>query len=335
MYTIPELSANLKKMDEYELASYKLGFVVDGLFRSVIYKNKKVVCFSPPKSISYTDFTTKYTMNNENKVVIDEFIDGTMINAFYDDDWKIATRTVVGAKCTFYSTKTFHEMFHETNINYDLLDKELCYSFVLQHPENRIVVPIDTPTLYLIACYKIQDNVVTEQPLPTSLFAIPKQYSFEKYDEAVAFVQQQPYIFKGLMLKCNGERSKIRNGNYEIVKKMRGNSSNLKYVYYNLRKMDKVAEYVNYYPDNNFEQYEEEIQATIKLLHSKYIECFISKIKPLKMYEMPMKQHLYELHMIYLHHLKLNHKFVNKKIVSDYIQTILPTQLFQLIKSLN
>ena len=71
----------------------------------------------PPKSIPYADFIQKHDIGSKN-VVVDEFLDGTMINAFYDGSWKIATRTVVGANCTFYSTKTFHDMFHETNINY-------------------------------------------------------------------------------------------------------------------------------------------------------------------------------------------------------------------------
>jgi hypothetical protein len=329
MYNIPELSMNLKKMDEYELASYKLGLIDNDLFRSIIYKNKKVVCFSPPKSIQYTDFIQKYDIG---KIVVDEFIDGTMINAFYDtDSWKLATRTVVGAKCTFYSTKTFHDMFHETNMNYDLLDKELCYSFVLQHPENRIVTPIETPTLYLIACYKIQDNIVTEQPLPTT-FLVPKRYTFESYEDANTFVQEQPYTFKGLMLKCDTDRSKIRNKNYEMIKKLRGNSSNEKYIYYTLRKTINEKVYRDYFP-NKFNEYEEELNNTIKLLYSMYIECFIKKVKPLKLYTMPMKQHMYELHMIYLHHLRQEKKYVNKAVIMDYINKCSPTQLLNLTQS--
>ena len=329
MYTIPELSVNLKKMDEYELACYKLGVVDNGLFRSVIYKNKKMVCFSPPKSVPYEDFVACWDIDHETGVVLDEIIDGTMINAFYDNEWKIATRTVVGAQCTFYSSKTFHELFHETNINYDVMDKGLCYSFVLQHPENRIVVPIESPKLYLIASYKIQNNTVIEQPLDVSHFLIPKRFSFESYKEAEEFVQQQPYTFKGLMLKCDNMRSKICNGTYEKIKSLRGNSSNLRYVYYTLRKSENEKVYREHFP-NHFNEYEEELNDVVKLLHSMYIECFIKKVKPLKMYAMPLKQHLYELHMIYLHHLRMEKKYVNKQVVWDYINKVSPSQLVSL-----
>jgi hypothetical protein len=219
-------------------------------------------------------------------------------------------------------------MFHETNINYDLLDKELCYSFVLQHPENRIVTPIETPTLYLIACYKIQDNTVTEQPLP-AFFPIPKRYTFGSYQEAGEFVQQQPYTFKGLMLKCGNDRSKIRNSHYEAIKKLRGNSPNLKYVYYTLRKTENKKVYCEHFP-NQFEEYEEELVNRVKLLHTKYIECFINKVKPLKQYDRLLKPYLYDLHMIYLHQLRQEKKYVNKQVVWDYINKCQPSQLLTL-----
>jgi hypothetical protein len=328
MYNIPELSMKLKQFDEYELASYKIQNIENGLFRSIIYKNKKPICFSPPKSISFVDFKEKYDIQN---IILDEFIDGTMINVFYDESWKIATRTVVGAKCTFYSDKTFHDMFHEANINYDLLDKELCYSFVLQHPENQIVVPIETPTLYLIGCYKIQDNIVIQQPLLTT-FQTPKQYTFINYDEAITFVQQQSYTFKGLMLKCNNDRCKIINDNYETIKLLRGNSANLKYVYYTLRKTNKLNEYIKYFPTDKFEFYEEELNVLIKQLHTCYIECFIKKINTLKTYDFPLKHHLYQLHNIYLSELRSEKKYVNKKIVSEYIYSMPPAELLSFVQ---
>jgi hypothetical protein len=138
MYNIPELSFQSTQIfgefQDYALVNYKKHENYDGLYRSVIFKNKKVVCFSPPKSIPYTEFCEN---NPISTVVVDEFMDGTMINVFYDGEtnkWVIATRSIVGAKCVFYSQKTFHDMFHETGIDYDTLNKEYCYSFVLQHP---------------------------------------------------------------------------------------------------------------------------------------------------------------------------------------------------------
>jgi hypothetical protein len=39
------------------------------------------------------------------------------------------------------------------------LPKTHCYSFVLQHPENQIVIPIKSPKLWLVAVYEIQNSL--------------------------------------------------------------------------------------------------------------------------------------------------------------------------------
>ncbi len=74
---------------------------------------------------------------------VEEYVEGTMINMFYDydgEEWEIATRSTVGGKTNYtisrFSTLTFRDMFLEAcnNADFDfaLLDKTLCYSFVLQ-----------------------------------------------------------------------------------------------------------------------------------------------------------------------------------------------------------
>jgi hypothetical protein len=286
MYSIPELSKSTQ-FGQYALASYKKHEMYNGLHRSVVFKNNRVVCFSPPKSIPYVDFCEKYPIEN---CVVDEFIDGTMINVFYDREleepkWIISTRCIVGADCTFYSTKTFHELFHETNINYETLNKEYCYSFVLQHPENRIVTPICAPTLWLIAVYQINTIGIVEQHVSNHCitdYLIPTKYVFSSYAEAEEFVQTQPFSFKGLMIKCQGERTKIRNLEYQKVKKLKGNSANSFFTYLTVRSTKDQTEYEKYFPEHNFPLHEIQLSQLIEILHGLYIDCFIKKTKPLK-----------------------------------------------------
>ena len=149
-----------------------------GLCRSVILNSaNRVVCYSPPKSLMLDIFREKYpdnnnNNNNDNTLIAEEFIDGSMINVFWDDKigltggWEIATRNTVSANTRFFveplnplKNKTFREYFvdalNECNLKLDKLNKNCCYSFVLQHPEYRIVVPITHPKLYLVAVYSI------------------------------------------------------------------------------------------------------------------------------------------------------------------------------------
>ena len=335
MYNIPELSFQSTQFGDYALVNYNKHEKYDGLYRSIIFKNKKAVCFSPPKSIPYTEFCEK---NPISSVVVDEFIDGTMINVFYDNEWVIATRSIVGAKCTFYSQKTFHEMFHETNIDYVKLDKTYCYSFVLQHPDNQIVTPVIDPLLYLIAVYHITDMGVVEVHSSNHCitdYLTPYTFIFTSYEEAEQFVQSQPYTFKGLMLKTNNERSKIRNLAYEKVKKLRGNSACPLYTYLSIRSTPEQLEYEKYFPNHSFPLYENQISHLIESLHSLYMECFIKKRYPLKTYKQPFKQHLYELHMTYLHKLRQEKKCVSRHEVKKYIVALPPAVTITLISALS
>jgi len=337
MYSIPELSMKSTQFGDYALVSYKKQDIDNGLYRSIIYKHNHVVCFSPPKSILYTDFQERHPIES---CVVDEFIDGTMINVFYDrevESWVIATRSIVGAKCTFYSSKTFHDMFHETNINYEELNKNYTYSFVLQHPENQIVTPVTEPRLFLIAVYQITENTVYEVHSSNhciTSYLTPSTYTFSSYTDAEQFVQKQPYGFKGLMIKYNGERTKIRNIAYETVKKLRGNSCNSLYTYLMIRSTPDQIEYEKYFPDHTFKTYEEQLNYLIRLLHTLYIECFIKKKCPLKTYNQPFKQHLYELHMIYLHRLRQEKKYISKHEVKKYIINLPPALVVTLISAL-
>jgi hypothetical protein len=75
-----------------------------GLYRSTIFLHNELVCFSPPKSLSFNSFCKKYP-NLDNSITIEEFVEGTMINVYYDNiskTWEIATKNNVGATNHFY-----------------------------------------------------------------------------------------------------------------------------------------------------------------------------------------------------------------------------------------
>ena len=87
-----------------------------GLCRSIIVnENDKVVCFSPPKSIPTDEFIKTYP-NKTEAIIAQEFVEGTMINVFWDENigltggWEISTRNTVGATSGFYKS-TNSKMF--------------------------------------------------------------------------------------------------------------------------------------------------------------------------------------------------------------------------------
>ena len=99
-----------KNNQKYKVLRYDKNYLTfdvvptQGLFRSVIVnQEKKVVCFAPPKSYSIDTFTTMYPDRTED-IVAEEFVEGTMINVFWDPSaglsgcWEIATRNSIGGE---------------------------------------------------------------------------------------------------------------------------------------------------------------------------------------------------------------------------------------------
>ena len=245
-----------------------------GLFRSVVTDGKNVIAYAPPKSINIDDF------ENGNDVELLEYVDGTMINVYFNNNnnkWEIATRSNVGAKYKFFDNceKTFEEMFFEAfnAMNMDFADfkRGYSYSFVLQHPENRIVVPIKDPRLILTNVYKLDGFTVQEMDIydvsgswvngditSHNKLMFPKRLNDIIDISGLTIENIQEFIWSGnalyydtvgamLINRCTGDRTKIRNPMYEYVRNLRGNNAKLQYHYYYLRYHGKLAEFLKYF----------------------------------------------------------------------------------------
>ena len=144
--------------------------------RSLIFDDDgNLLCISPPKSLDLVTFRKMYRDNKiqlkprsfyQTDLYIEPLIEGTMINVFYDnrnEKWVCATKGNVGASHSFFRVgekgKTFLEMFQEcaynSNLDINMLPTEYCYSFVIQHMENRLVSKFDNNNLILVKTYRV------------------------------------------------------------------------------------------------------------------------------------------------------------------------------------
>ena len=353
----------VKKMDHLYVLKYVKNKLTTeninslGLFRSIIVDEKgDILSYAPQKSLKFDIFSQT---NQYDKCYIQHFPEGTMINVFFDkhtDDWEISTRSSIGAKCNFNMDIriTYRYMFLEamnhSGLEFDHLDKTFCYSFVLQHPKNRIVVPISQPAIILTNKYKIENNIVyTNNDI--TIPRISKLTMYNINDETMSkslnytgsswnditehfFSSNLPYQLQGIVLyNIKGERAKIRNKNYEEVKHLRGNSPKLQYQYYNLRQQGLVRDFLKYYPEHKqeFSDFRRDLHKYTSQLYQNYINCFIKKQKSLKDYPYQFKTHMYKLQELYINELKLDGKFVNKGVVIEYINTLPPPRLMHSI----
>ena len=350
----------LQNDQEYHIVNYEKSKITpdlvrtSGLFRSLVHSDGNILAFSPPKSINECEFMSNYPPYD---CYAEEIIDGTMINLFYDKHaggWEIFSKSKFGANCFFFNKKeTFRYLFFEVcksiSFDYTSLPKENCYSFVFQHPKNRIVVPIKEMKLYLIAAYQINnadysirklENEDLKEIIKTTQIERPKTYNFETYDDLEILIAEMNKDYKetGVMLyhRQSGMRSKIRNPNYEFVRGLRGNQAKLQYRYLELRQRGNVAAYLRYFPEAlpEFTKFKKQIHAFTEDLHTHYINCYIKKIKPLLEFEEKFRTHMFNVHQIYKKKAEGKGKIITKTDVIIYVNTLPEALLMASLNSL-
>ena len=295
----------------------------EGKYHSVIYEypTRRLLSFAPPKNpeLSVNEFLAIYKKDStNNSMYINEFVEGTFIHLFYDtriSSWEIATKRAIGGNYSYFHIPgkdniTYREMILEAfresidmglnDLSFlELLPKNNCYSFVLQHPSNHIVIPIYTPKMYLVSIYEIDSDKNTAtfiSPIEYQSWSIfdnlrdgiiyfPKQI-IDKDNDYIKLIQNNisihtPYTQMGVMMTNlnTGLRCSIINPNYEEMCKIRGNYTNIQYQYLCLRRINKVMHFLKHFPQYKtlFHEYREQYENLINNVHQSYISYYIKK----------------------------------------------------------
>uniref|UniRef100_A0A6C0HHQ3 T4 RNA ligase 1-like N-terminal domain-containing protein n=1 Tax=viral metagenome TaxID=1070528 RepID=A0A6C0HHQ3_9ZZZZ len=345
-------------------------------YRSVVfsYPENKLLSFSPPKSTEYCEFVKKYPKIT-NTITATEKIEGISINLFYDSrikSWEISTKTNIGGNYWYFlrsiintnyieKSSTFHDMFLDALIHprntplndnpwISELSKHYCYSFVLQHPENQIIIPIKSPKLWLVAVYEIHDNCAIhipsneykQWPVLTSMVGVidfPRALNIETYEDLQKYVSkyiQYPFrLSKGIVLwnETTGERTLLNNPNYVDLVKLRTLSPGGQYEYLCIKRVGKLTEYMEYFPQNKklIMTMEKIYTDFVKTLHMCYMNVYVYKTELLNNINLQFRPHVENLHKtVYLPTLHTRNPVkINKAIVREYIDKMEPReQLF-------
>jgi hypothetical protein len=349
-----------------------------GLLRSVVLdQHGKIMAYSPPKCVvpSADELNSRFSDKN---IIVEEFVEGTMINLFYHKPngqeegagWDLATKSCVGANIVFHSVqpsvaqkqeepkqeeskqeepkKTFRRMFlecmKESNLDFDALQKDCSYSFVMQHPNNHIVRDIAKPALYLIAVYRVDnENLVVEEQSLVSRLAQINAASTEgtlvrlphQFTESLGLLQDKytslnaPYDFPGLICRerSTGIRFKFRNPNYERIKNLHGSEPKLQFQYLSLRQQGKVKEYLKLHPEHReaFQKFRDQMHAYTNQLFANYVGCYVKKERTFAEYPAEFKTHMFRLHELYLKELREKKEHVTLGKTIAYMNGMFPS----------
>jgi hypothetical protein len=251
-----------------------------------------------------------------------------------------ATAAVIDEKKTF--RRMFLECMNHVGLDFDALQKDCSYSFVMQHPNNHIVRNIVAPALCLIAVYKVDNEnlVIEEQCRDEHLARINAHHSTlvqlpHRFTDGLGVLQEQyvslnaPYDFPGLVCreKSTGARFKFRNPNYERVKNLHGSEPKLQFQYLSLRQQGKVKEYLKLHPEHRaaFQKSKDQLHACTNQLFSNYIGCYVRKERPFAEYPAEFKTHMFKLHERYLKELREKKEHITLGQTIAYMNGLFPS----------
>jgi len=322
-------------------------------FRSVVWdvREHRPVSITPFKSVEGETLpATADTDAIPATLRVEDFKDGVMIGMFWDSysrRWRIHTRSCLDAVCRYYSqTKTFSSMFWEafallaaaTGFTLEQMDKLHNYTWVLQHPENRIVCPTVMPN---ISCVETTVIGVTgcEFAAPTDARIAVRSYTLPSWaalkeklaaDDHRFHHNIQGYVVKDL---ATGQRWKVRTPSYNAARKLRGNSARRDFVWLSAWKAGAAAmhEYFRIFPEENREAnalVQRWKTVTNDVFHI-YVDAF--KARTLDRTHIPAKYRplVYGLHNKYLTELKPAGKSLDWKATLEFMNSRdVPQMLF-------
>jgi hypothetical protein len=327
----------------------------------VVQKETRLpVSVSPPKASELTNESLERVTSAE------EFVDGTMLNIFRTSDLEsvtLATRSRLGGKSKFYETgPTFEEMFqdalkaHSIEDTNDILPTisiaaNVFTSLVLQHPSNRIVKSIASPTFQIVHqgrvfadgrvelvedatemhCAKEGDFFEIQ---PYSLNAVKGAKSVESWVSQQA--QERGFGWQGVVLKDGtGNRWRVRSAIYETVRRIRGNESTDEERFARLRTTRSVDQYLSFYPEDREAMYalEGTLRKNTRQLFHFYVDVFRARKTAYHELPWPYKHHVSVLHNMYKDVLRKSNKKIDLDEVIRYVNGLVALDIANMAKT--
>lgn len=243
-----------------------------------------------------------------NAFKVEEFIDGVMLNQWWNGGaWQVSTRTQLDAGGSFYGKRPFATLFAETfaaaGLREEQLDKDVVYSWVLQHPEERIVTApaYGVAKLWLVERTRFDaagNRFFIQAPISAPLAAlVPPTFDLHTVADIQARVNANGRRlgtgWQGVVVKmtATGERYKLRSVQYNAARMLRGNQAKLPYLWLEnwSEGKGKLTAYLKLYPEEEHAANEtiNAFKAATQEFHDLYLKVY--KHHTLKLGEAPVK----------------------------------------------
>jgi hypothetical protein len=304
----------------YDKTKSNFGIYHVPFFRSVVWdiRAHRPVSVAPRRSTPITEDCPG--ANFHENYTVEEFVDGVMIQMWWHGGgWMIATRSNIGANRSFYGKRPYAELFWEamraSNVVLGALDKKFVYSWVLQHPEERIVVqtPYAIPRVRLVELSEItptNEHLVYENPMTqvdVSLHSVlVERHAInsmkECHDRVKIWGQRykagwQGLVIKGLNLSGEYSRWKIRSEEYMHARALRGNQAKREFTWLDHWTKGTLYDYLKIYPEEDVKANHviADFKAETQRVYDLYLDVYFNHKMPLGQVPSKYRKCLWEL----------------------------------------
>jgi hypothetical protein len=259
------------------------------------HKTETVLSMTYPVPIEVKDLPLSaqeelFEKVNSSKYTVERAVDGCLLRLAYFPDqekWVLSTNGKEDAyKAYWMNGVSFGKMFDSVvgpDFNYDGLNKDYVYLFVMAHQLNVIVVNHENSKLYHVTTY----DRTSGQEVSTDLgFDQLPTYDMTIIDVVKASTEAstKPVEFAGYMVHVEGEdgvsaRYRFENANYTRAKELRGNSNNIDFtiLVHMLATPSTINEFIEYYPI--YEDEHTELVDRIRRLAAKFYREYGQRYK--------------------------------------------------------
>ena len=291
---------------------------------------------------------------NDLSLRVEDFVEGVMVNVYRargDAETHVTTRSKLDADGSFYSERSFRELFEEAmdekKTTLDYIERLIgepndsvaatFITLVLAHPEHRVVRTVEKANFWAVYRGSVaNDGTVTfyTEDLPSTWR--PKVYSMDfkgefadlkaKFEEIKA---TKPWYWQGLVVHSGLQRWRFRNAEHDRVRRdLRGTESNSFSRFLRLRAQRRVQEYLRIYKEDSqeFDGFEQQYRSDTKTLYNWY--CKVHKEHSLVFKSLPksVQPLVFDTHKFYLVALRPANKSLHLAELITWVPEYLKTQ---------
>ena len=190
--------------------------------------------------------------------------EGTLMRAYnYNNEWILSTKKMINSKrAKWISAKSFNELFYEIlgiNNIFEHMDKNRCYSFILVHNENNVVINYPKNAIIHVSTYDLINQKEVEETISCEGLIKSQRIllNLKNNEELNTYIQT---LKNDITLENEGVilinedyvRQKFRKNLFLHMRSLWGNTNSRFFRYLALRKDPHILqEYLTYFSNDN------------------------------------------------------------------------------------